>query len=99
MSKRKSKIKPIINAIKAEVEEVRILKPTQAQQDISQVLVKAVSMALATQGMVLPEEAQSEVTRVTSIVICDLFAGLSDTDKLFFKRIVNEYKKQKEEVV
>lgn len=90
-------VKAVKDGVKSEIAEIKELKPTQAQRNISQALVKAVIMALNTQGIPAPSsEVEAKIVDTTSIVVCDLFSGITDTEKLIIKRIIKAYKAMKQ---
>lgn len=85
-------VKAIYKAFKGEVEEVKVLEPTDADKEEAEAIVKLVCMVASTQGIPVSTGLQNIMKTTLSFGLRDLKEGVKAPEKLLFMRIIDEIK-------
>lgn len=85
-------IKAIGKAFKGEIEEIKVLEPTDADKTEAEAIVKLVCMVASTQGIPVSTGLQDVMKTTLSFGLRDLKEGVKAPEKLLFMRIIDEIK-------
>lgn len=89
----KNNTQVVNNVVKAEVQEIKDIVPTEEQYAKGEAMSVITIAALSSMGIPVAAVAQPVIAKVYAYGIADLEAGIKDNDKLIIERVLKELKK------
>lgn len=89
----KNNTQVVNNVVKAEVQELKDIVPTEEQYAKGEAMSAITIAALSSMGIPVAAVAQPVIAKVYAYGIADLEAGIKDNDKLIIERVLKELKK------